>query len=67
MKVRIVLLASFLLLCVQISWTESIKLILQNGLNGYNGCEDSYVTERSSSLNYGNSDTLLAYYEKCVS
>ena len=36
----------------------SEEIILQNGLNGYSGCEDSYITEDSKDSNFGDENAL---------
>lgn len=40
--------------------SEPVTVNLQQGLNGYNGAQDSYVASGSAGSNYGNSGTLLA-------
>ena len=37
----------------------STEVILQNGLDGYAGCKDSYITEGSKEANYGDENTLI--------
>jgi len=47
----------FLLFCVamfffQYSHGDTTTIILQNGLNGYSGCEDSYTTTENPDVNF---------------
>ena len=49
---------------VQSLWADEI--VLQNGLNGYEGCEDAWIADWYST-NTGNSDTLFAEFEQCES
>jgi hypothetical protein len=43
------------------------QVTLQNGINGYMGCEDSYLRSESSSSEYGSSTDLRTKYELCSS
>jgi hypothetical protein len=43
---------------------EDVTVVLQNGLEGYTGCEDAYVADWMSQ-NTGNDDTLYAEFEQC--
>ncbi len=38
-------------------------IVLQNGLEGYDGCNDSYIYVNRSSSNYGSLDSLSAKYD----
>ena len=51
---------------LELSWAQPVDFVFQNGLNDYEGCEDSYVSQDGISNN-GNSETLVAKYEKCSS
>ena len=42
------------------------EVVLQNGLNGYEGCEDAWIADWYST-NTGTSDTLFAEFEQCES
>lgn len=39
-----------------------IEVVLQDGLNGYDGCEDSYIYNSCSSSNYGTKTTMEMIY-----
>ncbi len=60
------------LLCIlfaglQIAWSGTYDLTLQEGLDGYSGTSDAYVRSQASSYNYGSSETLNLQYEYCSS
>lgn len=41
------------------AFSFSEEIILQNGLNGYSGCEDSYITEDTKDDNFGDENKLI--------
>jgi len=50
--------------CIPAALTEEVTVILQNGLNGYQGCVDSYLcrdnTDSSSfTKNFGNDTNII--------
>ena len=47
---------------VQSIWADEI--VLQNGLNGYEGCEDAFLMEDFSD-NFGDRDFLVIEWEDC--
>ncbi len=57
--------------CFQFSFSET--KVLQNGLEGYSGCEDSYITTTNwgsmtswqKTLNHGRKTELKAHRESC--
>ena len=58
------LLTLFLLfVSLQSVWAEG-TVTLQNGLDGYGGCEDAWIADWSTT-NTGNDDTLFAEFEQC--
>ena len=52
MKTRLFLIVSVALFFFQLSYGDTTAIILQNGLNGYSGCEDSYTFTESPDTNY---------------
>jgi hypothetical protein len=57
------------IICITI-YAKDTTIILQNGLNGYFGCIDSYVYRTnyapdSAMLNYGNAPEILIHREAC--
>lgn len=62
MKALKLLTVVFLFVCIQSLWADEI--VLQNGLNGYEGCEDAWIADWYST-NTGNDDTLFAEFEQC--
>ena len=57
------LLTVFLLFaCMQSLFADEV--VLQNGLNGYEGCEDDWIADWTTS-NTGSSDSLFAEFEQC--
>lgn len=55
------------LIALIISWAVisagSIEKVLQNGLDNYDGCTDSYIREKNASLNFGNRQELIIDYK----
>lgn len=47
---------------LQSLWADEV--VLQNGLNSYDGCEDAWIADWYST-NTGNQDTLFAELEQC--
>lgn len=46
---------------------DTATVFLQNGAEGYNGCEDSWISSQSAGSNNGSAEKLNVKYEKCVS
>ena len=44
---------------------EPEEIVLQNGLNQYNGCIDSYTFNDNDSANYADSKTLEIRFDGC--
>ncbi len=52
---------------------DDVEVVLQNGLNGYDGCEDSYITTTNWSsiqnyqknLNHSTKTDLIVHNEAC--
>ena len=40
------------------AFAGEVTVTLQNGLNSYDGCEDSYIYSQSTSSNYGDETTM---------
>lgn len=40
------------------SFADQEEIVLQNGLNGYDGCIDAFVHNQNSSTNYGDATIL---------
>ena len=62
--VKLSFLYPLLFLLYQFCWSGPITMILQNGLNNYSGCEDSWLWNSSqySSTNFGNSQSIETKY-----
>ena len=43
---------------VVVAFAGEVTDTLQNGLNSYDGCEDSYIYSQSTSSNYGDETTM---------
>lgn len=53
-----------LFFCINIAKAEDVTVVLQNGLNGYNGCFDSYLCRdngdsSSFTKNFGNDTNII--------
>ncbi len=48
-----------------VTWSSQIEKVLQNGLEGYDGCEDAFVISKAGyeNVNYGNADSLELRYD----
>lgn len=46
------------------AYSENFTTVLQNGINGYQGCTDAYLYNNQSNTNFGNSDRL--YVASCA-
>lgn len=42
------------------------EVILQTGLNSYDGCDDTYIWSQRPDENYGSEDKLGSKYEYCA-
>lgn len=49
---------------LQMAFADEVTVTLQEGLNGYSGCEDAYIADWSST-NSGNATELYAEWEQC--
>lgn len=58
------LFVSSLLVFTSIVWSDE-TITIQNGVNGYKGCEDSYTFNNEPSTNFGNADSLFVRYGGC--
>lgn len=58
---------SALFVGLQIASAEDTTVVFQNGLDGYTGCEDSYVyvTYAAGTANFGDSEELKVHRESC--
>lgn len=45
---------------------DTVSVVMQNGLDGYDGCIDATISSQSGS-NMGSADKLNVKYEKCTS
>ena len=58
-----------LLVCILVTFVQSIssdEIVLQNGLNGYSGCEDASIFDgQSETYSLGEWDTLIAEFYEC--
>ena len=61
MKFRLLLVVSVVLVLFQSSYSDTTTIILQNGLNGYSGCEDSYTATEFPDTNYSSSVDLQLF------
>ncbi len=52
---------TMLFVCITSIVVPAKELVLQNGLNGYIGCEDSYDDLTVPDLNFGDAETLPVY------
>lgn len=59
-------LCSIVICAFQMTWAQPVELILQQGVNGYDGCGDAYV-KSSVGTNQGTSQTLESSYYYCSS
>jgi hypothetical protein len=66
MKVTRLSLLCILVAGLSLAWSGTVELTLQDGLNGYDGCSDAYVSSSSSS-NYGTATKLECKFDRCVS
>ena len=48
----------FTLLSLQFVYADTTSIVLQNGLGGYNGCEDSYNFTEGIDVNYSTEEDL---------
>ena len=59
----------FLIVIMFVSFVLSIRadeIVLQNGLNGYSGCEDASIFDgQSETYSLGEWDTLIAEFYEC--
>ena len=62
MKALKLLTVVLLFASMQSLWADEV--VLQNGLNGYDGCEDAWIADWYN-YNTGTSDTLHAEFEQC--
>jgi hypothetical protein len=46
-------------------YPDEVTVILQDGLNMYDGCHDSYIFNDSAGSNYGNRSVINVAYEAC--
>lgn len=67
-------LKSFMLSIAMITvlWAKDSTIILQNGLNGYDGCEDTYAYSNyydsdEANVNFEGETTLKVFYGKLLS
>jgi len=51
--------------CLLSTYAITEELILQNTPNGYNGCQDTYVENQQTWVNFGTKDFLKLYLEGC--
>ena len=49
------------------AFATETTVTLQNGLDGYEGCTDSYCRSESASSNYGDAADVRTKYEVCSS
>ena len=61
LKLFLVLLLPALFL---VASAEDVTVVLQNGLEGYTGCEDAYIADWLNE-NTGDDDTLFGEFEQC--
>lgn len=59
------LLLVMLLALVQVGWADEITVVLQDGLNGYEGCQDAFVFNNASSTKFGKAESLNVVYGGC--
>ena len=53
---------------LQMTWSEPIEIVLQNGLSNYNGCEDSWIQgaflneNNEKDKNYGDETQIKVFW-----
>lgn len=65
MKKTLYLLVFMVLIFVQITWSGTTRVVLQNAFDGgYKGCQDAYI-DKDYDLTTGHEEHLTLLYELC--
>lgn len=61
---KFVIIISFIIVFLfQSLWAQNVEIVLQNGLDGYSGCEDTHIESENPQKNFSSSEWLKLYAE----